>query len=59
MLRLKVVLAMLGYILIWLQAFLDYRNPYKDGRTRLHRYAFRAKGGHRRDLSRDTLGNRR
>jgi hypothetical protein len=37
---LMILVPILGYVAFWLQIHLDYRNPWKDRRTRLHKLGF-------------------
>ena len=40
MLLLKLLVATLGFAVVWLQIHLDYKTRWRDRRTRLHRFAF-------------------
>lgn len=39
-LALKIVVPLLAYAVVWLQAYLDYKKGWRDKRTRLHRLGF-------------------
>jgi hypothetical protein len=39
-LALKIIVPLLAYAVVWLQAYLDYRKGWRDRRTRLHRLGF-------------------